>query len=47
MIADLANKYSDGRVLIGGAGGYQPYTHTPRVWANVVKDIYQQTQKSE
>ena len=47
VIADLANKYSDGRVLIGGAGGYQPYTHTPRVWANVVKDIYQQTQKSE
>lgn len=47
VIADLANKYSDGRVLIGGAGGYQPYSHTPRVWANVVKDIYQQTQKSE
>jgi acetoin utilization protein AcuC len=47
VIADLANKYSDGRVLIGGAGGYQPFTHTPRVWANVVKDIYQQTQKSE
>jgi acetoin utilization protein AcuC len=47
VIADLANKYSNGRVLIGGAGGYQPFTHTPRVWANVVKDIYQQTQKSE
>jgi acetoin utilization protein AcuC len=47
VIADLANKYADGRVLIGGAGGYQPLTHTPRVWANVVKDIYQQTQKSE
>ena len=47
VVAELANKFADGRVLIGGAGGYQPYTHTPRVWANVVKDIYQQTQKSE
>ena len=47
VVAELANKYADGRVLIGGAGGYQPLTHTPRVWANVVENIYQQTQKSE
>jgi acetoin utilization protein AcuC len=47
VVAELANKYADGRVLIGGAGGYQPLTHTPRVWANVVENIYQQTQKTE
>ena len=47
VVADLANKFSDGRVLIGGAGGYQPLTHTPRVWANVVETIYHKTQKSE
>lgn len=33
-ISGLADKF-----LIGGAGGYQPFTHTPRIWANVVKDI--------
>lgn len=38
-VAELANLYSEGRVLIGGAGGYQPKTHTPRIWANVVEDI--------
>jgi len=47
VIAELANKYADGRVLIGGAGGYQPYTHTPRIWANVVRDIYTQTNEGE
>lgn len=39
-VAELAALYADGRVLIGGAGGYQPFTHTPRIWANVVEDIY-------
>jgi acetoin utilization deacetylase AcuC-like enzyme len=38
-VAEWANLYSKGRVLIGGAGGYQPHTHTPRIWANVVEDI--------
>jgi acetoin utilization protein AcuC len=38
-VAEWANTYSKGRVLIGGAGGYQPHTHTPRIWANVVEDI--------
>ncbi len=39
VIAEIANKYSS-QVLIGGAGGYQPHTHTPAVWAQVVADIY-------
>jgi acetoin utilization protein AcuC len=43
VVADLANKHCKGRVLIGGAGGYQAETHTPRIWANVVKDIYSNT----
>jgi hypothetical protein len=40
MIADIANKHANGRVLIGGAGGYQPLDHTPKVWATVVSEIY-------
>jgi acetoin utilization protein AcuC len=43
VVADIANKYSEGRVLIGGAGGYQPLTHTPRIWAQVVTDIFNKT----
>jgi acetoin utilization protein AcuC len=39
-VAEAATRWSNGRVLIGGAGGYQPLTHTPRVWANVVETIY-------
>jgi acetoin utilization protein AcuC len=38
-VAELAKKYCQGRVLIGGAGGYQPFTHTPRIWANVVLEL--------
>ena len=38
-VAELANKHCQGRVLIGGAGGYQPLSHTPRIWANVVNAI--------
>jgi len=45
VVADLANRHSEGRVLIGGAGGYQAETHTPRIWANVVSDIYNGTKK--
>ena len=26
-------------IVMGGAGGYQPLDHTPRIWANVVKRI--------
>lgn len=39
-VAAWASEYSEGRVLIGGAGGYQPLDHTPRIWANVVSTIY-------
>jgi acetoin utilization protein AcuC len=42
-VAEWANSYSQGRVLIGGAGGYQPLDHTPRIWANVVETIYTET----
>jgi acetoin utilization protein AcuC len=39
-VARIANKYSQGRILIGGAGGYQPIIHTPYIWAGVVSWIY-------
>ena len=39
-VARIANRYSRGRVLIGGAGGYQPTVHTPAIWAGVVSWIY-------
>ena len=42
-VVELANKYAQGRVLIGGAGGYQPYKETPETWANVVSTIYKGT----
>jgi acetoin utilization protein AcuC len=47
VVAELANKYSQGRVLIGGAGGYKAYSSTPRVWAEVVKTIYLNTKDVE
>lgn len=40
VISDIATRYSSGRVLIGGAGGYQPHTYTPEIWATVVSTIY-------
>lgn len=39
-VAQLATEFAEGRVLIGGAGGYQPHDHTPRVWSLVVSTIY-------
>lgn len=39
-IAELSREFCDGRVLIGGAGGYQPLDHTPEIWARVVETIY-------
>jgi acetoin utilization protein AcuC len=42
MIADRALKYSQGRVINGGAGGYQPLKETPETWALVVETIYNQ-----
>lgn len=44
MVARMANRFTQGRVLIGGAGGYQPFDHTPRIWANVVSRIWLDTQ---
>jgi acetoin utilization protein AcuC len=40
MVAEMAIKHADGRVLIGGAGGYQPYKETPETWALVVGTIF-------
>ena len=45
MVASKANEYSQGRVLIGGAGGYQPLKETPETWALVVETIYNNTKK--
>jgi acetoin utilization protein AcuC len=45
MIARKATEYANGRVLIGGAGGYQPLKETPETWALVVETIYNNTQK--
>lgn len=39
MVAEQASKHSQGRVLIGGAGGYQPLKETPETWALVVSTI--------
>jgi acetoin utilization deacetylase AcuC-like enzyme len=44
VVAEIANKYSS-QVLIGGAGGYQPHTHTPAIWAQVVTDIYKRVEE--
>ena len=46
-VAQLANEFAGGRVLIGGAGGYQPLKETPETWALVVETIYNQTKKEE
>lgn len=45
MIAEQANRHAQGRVIIGGAGGYQPLKETPETWALVVETIYNETQK--
>jgi acetoin utilization protein AcuC len=46
VVAELANRFAKGRVLIGGAGGYKPYDSTPEVWARVVSNIYRKTGKT-
>jgi acetoin utilization protein AcuC len=45
MVADKAIRYSQGRVLIGGAGGYQPLKETPETWALVVKTIFEKVKE--
>jgi len=46
MVADFAKNHAQSRVLIGGAGGYQPESHTPQVWATVVETIFQRLTKN-
>ena len=41
MVASAAAAHSKGRVLIGGAGGYRPLDHTPEIWAQVVKRVFE------
>ena len=43
IVSEIVIKHAQGRVLIGGAGGYQPHTHTPMIWSQVVGDIYVST----
>ena len=47
VVAALANKHAQGRVLIGGAGGYQPLKETPETWALVVETIYREVTNFE
>lgn len=47
IVADIAKKTANGRVLIGGAGGYQPLTNTPMIWAQVVSDIWKSIHDDE
>ncbi len=36
-IRRLADELGVRGIVIGGAGGYRPLDHTPRIWANVIK----------
>lgn len=38
-VRDIADELGVTGIVMGGAGGYQPLDHTPRIWANVVKRI--------
>ena len=38
-VREIADELGVTGIVIGGAGGYQPLDHTPRIWANVVKRI--------
>jgi acetoin utilization protein AcuC len=37
LVWEFADAFTDGRVLIGGAGGYQPEFWTPMIWATVAQ----------
>lgn len=39
-VGQIASTHAEGRVLIGGAGGYQPFDHTPQIWSTVVGLVY-------
>jgi acetoin utilization deacetylase AcuC-like enzyme len=41
-VREIADELGVTGIVMGGAGGYQPLTHTPRIWANVVKRIAQE-----
>jgi acetoin utilization protein AcuC len=43
IVAAIAVEHCEGRVLCGGAGGYQPFDRTPEVWVDVVSTIYNHT----
>lgn len=47
VVANLALKHSQGRVIVGGAGGYQPLDHTPEIWFQVVSEIFDKVRDSE
>jgi acetoin utilization protein AcuC len=34
-VKSWAEQYCEGRVIMMSAGGYQPFDHTPRIWANM------------
>jgi acetoin utilization protein AcuC len=38
-IRNLADELDVRGIVIGGAGGYRPLDHTPRIWANVVETL--------
>ena len=38
-VREIADELGVTGIVMGGAGGYQPLDHTPRIWANVVKRI--------
>ena len=38
-VHELADELAVSGIVIGGAGGYQPRDHTPRIWANVVERL--------
>lgn len=38
-VREVADELGVSGIVIGGAGGYQPTTHTPRIWADVVKRL--------
>jgi len=40
VAGQIANTHAQGRILIGGAGGYQPFSHTPHIWSTVVSKVY-------
>jgi acetoin utilization protein AcuC len=38
-VREWAEEFCVGRILMTGAGGYQPLDHTPRIWANTAMGL--------